>query len=197
MIVTPSTSDDVIVTSSLARSDLRGQTQVRPLRSDKFPPSPSQVHHRPPSSEKRGVVIQSTFCWPEIWSERIGPSFGPSVKLKRSYVQTAQMAIQGDLSDMQQYLVDFNLEFHLVANISCQFCHICSCPSRIGQAAKITNQRQQNSAADLMGHPVLWAQNNGRRDFESVLNCHSAFSQRNGGEWSEVCKKGAECLFPR
>ena len=38
------------------------------------------------------VAIKKTFCWPSF-GPIIGPSFGPRVKLKNSYLQTAQIAI--------------------------------------------------------------------------------------------------------
>ena len=53
-------------------------------------------------------------------------------------------------------------ELHHVAYISCQFCQICCCPSRIRQTLELPNKSQQNVVADLMAHPVdtssIWMQ---------------------------------------
>ena len=48
------------------------------------------------------------------------------------------------------------LEFHHVACVPCQFCQICSCPSRIGLTSEIQIQSQQNVFAQLTGHPVQY-----------------------------------------
>ena len=52
-------------------------------------------------------------------------------------------------------LLTLNLDFHHVANMACQNCQICSCPSRIRHTSELPNQSQQHIVADLMSHPVL------------------------------------------
>ena len=59
--------------------------------------------------------------------------------------------------------------------------HICSCPSRIGQAAELRNRSQPNFVADLTGHPV--------HPLLSVTKPHIILSSRTNTKLSRCWRK--------
>ena len=52
------------------------------------------------------------------------------------------------------FLLTSFLKFHNLAQLLCNICPICSCPSRIGQTVEQPNHGLQIIVADHHGHPV-------------------------------------------
>ena len=63
----------------------------------------------------------------------------------------------GDHGGQRLHFVDYFLKVHSVAQgvaqLPCNFCLICSFPSRIGQTVEQENQNQHNLVADHHGQP--------------------------------------------
>ena len=67
-------------------------------------------------------------------------------------IRTANYRVTHQVSD--NILLILIWEFHHVAYMPCQFCHICNCPNRKRQTSELPNQSRQNVVANLTGHPV-------------------------------------------